>query len=108
MNAIRVNKAQWEAASEEDRNHIIAELRSAGAIQSDDWIVGDDDAPPFGEAEMTSLATIMAGNPACEAACTASYNAASRACGLIPHPAGRAACYAAAMAAYAVCLRNCV
>ena len=98
---IKVNKDEWTGLNAEDREKIQQILKDAGAIDSGDRIVGDPAVESF---TMGNLAT--ADGP-CQAACTAAYGRASRACSLLPHPGARAVCYAAAMAAYAVCLRNC-
>lgn len=110
MATIFVNREAWESLSKEDQDSIIAALRDGGAMKDGDTLSPADDVEEAmvpNSSFIKDAAEALAGNPACEAACSAAYASAVSRCNLLPHPAARAVCFSAAMGAYALCLRNC-
>ena len=94
MADIHVSKEQLQSVSQDDRDKITQGLRVAGALGPTELIVDHAMSPD-------------AADPACAAACTATYESACAFCAGLGGGAPAALCYAAATAAYGVCLASC-
>ena len=109
MAQVPVNRKLWTDLSDSERTAIEDVLRGTGALAPGDTLKPTDNAPelPVPDTEFVRTLNVPLANPACEAACNATYAATVSRCNLLPHPAARAVCYGAATAAYGLCLRNC-
>jgi len=106
MAEIKINENQWNAVSADEQRKIIDGLRSTGALQPDDVIVGDPSVPEI--TEETVFAPMW--NPLkdlCKAGCDIAAAAALAWCTANTAGVGLAACIAAAELARAECKRRC-
>ena len=106
MAQIRINKAQWEAVADSDKEAIIQGLRSTSALKIGDTIISDEDTPAL--TEDTLLEPMW--NPLkgiCKAACDVAATAAVAWCTANTVGVGLVACIALAEAARGECRNRC-
>lgn len=106
---LRVNKHQWSNLSTEDQQIVISTLIKSGLVKEDDIIIGDEGIPTHTNkpVSISSFDIPLDKDGACEASCTAGYEAACIACGVLTGAAAPV-CYGLASAAYGVCLKECI
>jgi hypothetical protein len=106
MADIKVNKAQWDSVTDDDKKKIIDGLRTTGALKDGDKITGDANTAAF--TKDTNLHPLW--NPlkdVCKAACDSAAVAAVAWCTANTAGVGLVACLAAAEAARQECHRKC-
>jgi hypothetical protein len=106
MTEIKINASQWNAISDDEKNKIIEGLRSTGALQAEDVIIGDESVP-----ELTAETVLQPmWNPLkdiCKAKCDLDALAALAWCTANTAGLGLAVCLALAEEKRKKCKENC-